>query len=165
MPLFAALCSFSVHNFAASTDPNFGVGQPSGTVSVNESLSDIRRQYVEAVERLGFKAAALESQGVCAKEIARTLVDDRRAIGQYYRSITPEPQREKIARRNLRRYGDEDGPSFRSLLEQAHGTGLCGDEAYNYIVSQAQRTNPHVNRSSRLPFGSALLSLFSSADF
>lgn len=70
--------------------------------------------------------------GARSDEIARALHAERRAIGQRYKDLTPQPLRDQIYSRNLEKYGDPLGPS----IDYLRRAGKSWDD----IIESAKRT-------------------------
>ncbi|MEK6334072.1 MAG: LamG-like jellyroll fold domain-containing protein [Acidobacteriota bacterium] len=86
--------------------------------SVEEGLAILRQSYEAEVKGLADKAAYLKTTGHSVEEIAIQLHAERRALGVKYKDITPPEILQKILERNLRKYGDELGPSIDWLRRQ-----------------------------------------------
>lgn len=51
-----------------------------------------------------------------------------------------------LRERDLRLYGNPDGPTFDQLVQESLERGLRADEVYERIINGAQTTNFEVNR-------------------
>jgi len=82
------------------------------------SLVQLRIAYETDVRGLGTLEQQLASAGRTEEEIARALSSERRAIGARYKDLTPSAEREAIYARNLKKYGDQYGPTVDYLRSQ-----------------------------------------------
>ncbi|MEN1679866.1 MAG: calcium-binding protein [Planctomycetota bacterium] len=96
-----------------------------------KALPALRQQYVDAVEGLSMRAAALRAQGKTSEQIARTLHAERRALGQKFKDRTPPDKLAEIHARNLEKYGDKLGPS----IDYLRGRGKTWED----IIESASR--------------------------
>ena len=71
----------------------------------------LRMEYVNEVRRLHSKLDEMQSEGKNWEEIARTLNQERRDLGEKFKDITPPDLRERIYQRNIERYQDPLGPT------------------------------------------------------
>lgn len=55
-----------------------------------------------------------------------------------------------LQKRDLAKYGNPDGPSFDSLVENNEKLGLVGDEIYKAIIVSSMTVNVGVNKKLRL---------------
>jgi len=90
------------------------------------------QQYVDAVQALSMKAAEMRTAGKSAEEIARALHTERRALGEFYKNLTPADVLKQIYERNLAKYGDKLGPT----IEYLRNKGKTWEE----IIESAFRT-------------------------
>jgi hypothetical protein len=106
------------------------------------SNSEIREWYLEQVSRIDLEDAKLELAGVSVAERARRAYDARLAARQQARRMMGDSKElEVLRRRDLAKYGKEDGPTFEQLLEKHSRRGLPDDAAYKAIIRSASRTN------------------------
>ncbi|CAA6813023.1 MAG: Unknown protein [uncultured Thiotrichaceae bacterium] len=49
-------------------------------------------------------------------------------------------------KRNQKKYGNPDGPSFSYLVKKAQSKGNKGDNAFKAIIQSSSRTNPMYNQ-------------------
>jgi RHS repeat-associated protein len=89
---------------------------PAGGAAEDFSL---RHAYRADVEALKDKGAFMLGYGLPEEFVARTLHAERRALGEKYKDLTPQPLRARIAWRNVGRYQDPLGPSIDWLRD--HG--------------------------------------------
>ena len=113
----------------------------SGLTSIKDS--PLRRAYEADVAHLCDQVPALRQRGLTAPDIARKLHGERRALGERYKDMTPQPLRDRIYEVNRRRYGDPLGPSF-AYLERRHARD-GGPPDYEAIIAGACRPNRDVN--------------------
>jgi RHS repeat-associated protein len=92
----------------------------------------LRSGYKAEVAALGSREASMRAAGASDEAIARSLHAERRAIGERYKNLTPEPLRSEIYKRNLEKYGDRLGPSVEWLLSRG--------KSWKDIIESAKRT-------------------------
>ena len=85
------------------------------STTANTHLTLIRSEYVRQVLALRRLVPIMKAAGYSNEKIARTLYYLRRQIGLKFKSLTPTKQLNKIYKRNLKKYGDELGPSIEYL--------------------------------------------------
>ena len=78
----------------------------------------LRLEYEAVVRGLKELEDKLREEGKSPEEIARTLSRRRRAIGRYYKSISPPEFREKAFKRNIHDFGDKWGPAIKWFLNR-----------------------------------------------
>ncbi|MBN1254276.1 MAG: VCBS repeat-containing protein [Deltaproteobacteria bacterium] len=94
--------------------------------------SALRKSYIAEVEALKEQLLTMEVAGIPRENIAKLLHAQRRALGVKYKNLTPPKKLEEIYQRNLRKYGDQLGPSIEWL--RAKG------KTWNQIIESATET-------------------------
>lgn len=94
----------------------FGFGKKA--TPVGEGVAALRQAYEAEVRTLAEKAAQMKASGRSVEQIAIELHAERRALGVKYKDVTPPEILQKVLERNLRKYGDELGPSIEWLRKQ-----------------------------------------------
>ena len=105
---------------------------PRGDLVAPNGLPPLRQQYVDAVGGIDETVSAMRAAGSSAEDIARAAHAQRRAIGEQFKDLTPDPLRTQIFDRNVQHYGDPLGPSVDWLRD----AGKSWDE----IIESAART-------------------------
>ena len=95
---------------------------------------NIRESYNSEVTGLSKLETQMRAQGKDNETIARTLHQARRDLGEKYKNLTPEAERERIYARNLREYKDRLGPSI-EYLRNVRG------KSWEQIIESAKRTS------------------------
>ena len=91
--------------------------------------------YIASVKAIASGVPALRAAGKSSEQIARIVHGRRRAIQDAARAVTPPGQLRAILARNLRKYGDELGPTMPWLRR----SGKSWDE----IIESASRPGGH----------------------
>jgi hypothetical protein len=71
--------------------------------------------YVEAVQGLGERAAAMRRAGASPEEIARALHAERNALKAQFRGMSPADAVKRFEQRNTEKYGEPLGPTIEQL--------------------------------------------------
>ncbi|NHA06446.1 RHS repeat-associated core domain-containing protein [Mucilaginibacter sp. HC2] len=93
---------------------------------------NLRASYVAEVRGLSKVVDEMRIGGSSSEEIARTVSQMRREIGEKYKAMTPRDELEKIFERNLNKYGDKWGPTIDYLRKQG--------KSWEDIIESALRT-------------------------
>jgi len=93
-------------------DPRFAARQMGLDAEHFVNLPKLRQQYVTQVVSLRYKIPALRQSGLSTEQIARTLSAERRALGVLFKNRTPPAELPGIYARNMKKYGDELGPTI-----------------------------------------------------
>ncbi len=95
-------------------------------------IPELNEQWTK--ERLGVKERARRAYGIRhdARIEARAMMQNKKEV-------------EKLRKRDLKKYGNPDGPTFEYLVEKNRKKGLEGDEIYEGIISSSSRTNSKYN--------------------
>jgi hypothetical protein len=106
------------------------------------SNAEIRENYVAHDQSLGTQNDAWKEEGVSAEDRAHRAYDARFNMRQTSRAMMESPLEVMLLKtRDLFKYGHTSGPTFDQLVQQAHGRGQQGDDAFESIISSSQRTN------------------------
>ena len=108
---------------------------------------EIRRWYNEQVERIEEFNIKWKTEGIVIADRARNAWEIRHNARLMARDMMLD--KEEVAglrARDLKLYGDPDGPTFEYLIREAEMLGLTGDNVFEWIISGAQRTNIEVNK-------------------
>ena len=107
------------------------VCDPNGWVDVF-GLRCLRAEYDSEVKHLKELGEKFLQKGFGEESVAKYLHNKRRALGEYYKNITPRSLRELIYYRNMLKYGDRLGPTY-DFLKQSGKTS-------SEIIESASRT-------------------------
>lgn len=91
------------------------------TYGRNMGESELRQAYMAEVRQLEGQRQQMMDSGMPVEQVARTLWQARRDIGQRYKDATPEALRHFIYEINQGRYGDPLGPKFDYLVGRNNG--------------------------------------------
>jgi RHS repeat-associated protein len=80
--------------------------------------NNIRENYTSAVNKLKSLGELMLKSGVNERNVAKTMNNARRAIGEMFKDITPADLRGFIYKFNEKRYGDKLGPTYEFLKKQ-----------------------------------------------
>ncbi|MDW6025437.1 hypothetical protein SAZ10_27110 [Mesorhizobium sp. BAC0120] len=98
----------------------------------------LRQEYMEKVRDLKTTADNMLAAGMDEGEVAEIVSWKRRALGQEYKELTPEPLQTYIRAVNHKRYGDPLGPTCQAFRERL----LSNKE----IIEKASRPNEEVDK-------------------
>jgi hypothetical protein len=108
--------------------------------------AEIRLWYVEQVQGIAKSVEGLRGKSVALIEVAREAWRLRRAARLEARSKMGQAiEVEFVRARDLKLYGDPDGPSFEQIIERAREKGFSGDGVYEEVIRSALRTDPVTN--------------------
>jgi len=97
--------------FISRAGARLGVAAEGGEIA-------LRAAYEREVGSIADRVAAWAKAGADPEFVPREAWADRRAIGIYYKALTPPELREILFARNLARYGDPLGPTIEYLRAQ-----------------------------------------------
>ena len=131
----------------APTAPSLSA-QTSFPVASGEKISntEVRTWYNKQVATIADRNAEWEKAGFPVDERAFLAWGIRHNARVEAREMM-EKKREvkKLQRRDKRKYGNPDGPTFGYLVEKYQEEGLTGNAIYEAIIESSQRTNKKVN--------------------
>ncbi|MFC7348970.1 hypothetical protein ACFQO9_19810 [Chryseobacterium zhengzhouense] len=102
-----------------------------------KSKGPLREQYMEAVNKLKDEKSRLISEGKTKEEIARSLHQQRRDLGEKFKDATPDDLREWIYKFNEIKYEDKLGPKFNDLLIKSKAKGMTEEQAFDRIIESS----------------------------
>ena len=86
--------------------------------------------------------------GLSLEKRAKKAWETRREARSKARQMMEDPEElEMLRRRDVRFYGNEEGPSFEYLVEQGEKAGLQGDDIYVFIIAASSRSNQEINEA------------------
>jgi len=108
---------------------------------------EIRHWYNEQVEQIDELNIQWTTGGVVITERARKAWETRHNARLLARDMMLDKEEvEGLRARDLKLYGDPNGPTFEDLLREAEMLRLIGDKVFEWIIKGAQRTNTEVNK-------------------
>ena len=89
----------------------------------------------------------MDSAGPSARERAQKAWDLRHTARIAARSMMRDPvEIDILRRRDLKKYGHADGPTFHYLVEKLSEAGFESDQIYEMIVDNSYRTDAELNK-------------------
>jgi hypothetical protein len=108
---------------------------------------EIRHWYNEQVGRIDEYDIQWKAEGIGIAERARKVWEVRHNARLMARDMMLDKEEvEGLRARDLKLYGDPNGPRWEYLIKAAEMLGLTGDNVYEWIIKGAQRTNTAVNK-------------------
>jgi len=112
---------------------------------------EIRTHYLKLTERVERLNAQWVKEGMTAEQRARLAYDIRKNARTTCRAMDHRKAVvEALRARDVKKYGNPDGPTFEALEAKATALGLKGDAVYEEIASSSQRTDAATNASNGL---------------
>lgn len=96
---------------------------------------NLRHRYEAAVEALRGAVSDKRSAGLDEETVAHWVVNERNALKDKYRALTPQPVRERIVAQSAQKHGSAAGPT----VEQLRGQG----KSWSEIIDSATRPGNH----------------------
>ena len=107
--------------------------------------SEIRAWYVKEVCAIADVVEQM-GEGVALPDRARRAFEVRRKLRLKAREMMEDPfEAELLRKRDLKKYGNPDGPSFEQLLQNKTIRGLSEEDAYLSIIRSASRTDTAIS--------------------
>ena len=108
---------------------------------------EIRRWYIDQVSAIPRLNQQWLEQGIAVKERAVRAWRIRHDARIRAREMMEVPEEVELLRqRDIKFYGNPDGPRFEYLVRQAVARGLQGEEIYQSIINGSSRTDEQVNK-------------------
>jgi hypothetical protein len=110
----------------------------------------VRAWYQHEVSKIAELNSKWTARGDAVEERARWVSKLRREARLQARAMMENSSEiEQLRARDLRIYGNPDGPTFEQLVDALRQNGWSGDEVYERIIQGAQTTNPDVDEQLR----------------
>lgn len=107
----------------------------------------VRQWYREQVSEIPLLNQAWIIEAVGVEQRARRAWQIRHNARLGARDLMEDPQEVELLRsRDLKLYGNPDGPSFDDLVKKARDLGFRGDKIYDAIISDSYTTNAEVDK-------------------
>lgn len=104
--------------------------------------SEIRQRYREQIFRITELNAEWIKQGLSVKERAEAAWRHRRAARLAARAMMSDRREAELLRaRDLKIYGNPDGPTYEFLIAKMIEAGLAGNAVYEAIIAGSIRTD------------------------
>ena len=108
---------------------------------------EIRAWYLRKISEIADLDNQSEARGESLKFRALQAWAARRSLRSEARGLMRNPLLGALLQaRDLKRYGNTNGPSFEFLFEKLEAGGVRGDEAYRAIIRSALTTDEGINR-------------------
>jgi hypothetical protein len=112
---------------------------------------EIREWYAEEVARIRILNDQWIQEGLSVQVRAHKAWEIRHASRQRARTMMGmQRQIQLLQKRDLAKYGNPEGPTFDSLVENNEKLGLVGDDIYEAIIVSSMKANIGVNKRLRL---------------
>jgi len=107
----------------------------------------VRQWYKKQVGEVRALNRAWLRKGIGIKQRAIRAWQIRHDARLRARELMENPREVELLRnRDLKIYGDSDGPTFEFLVERAGNLGLRGDKIYEAIINDSYTTNAEVDK-------------------
>ena len=108
---------------------------------------EIRQWYLDEVSAIPRLDQQWLKQGIAVEERAIRAWQIRHDARIRAREMMEVPEEVELLRqRDIKFYGNPDGPSFEYLVRQAGSRGLQGDEIYQSIINSSSLTDEQINK-------------------
>jgi hypothetical protein len=108
---------------------------------------EIRQWYIDQVSTIPRLDQQWLQQGITVEERAIRAWQIRHNTRIRAREMMELPEEVELLRqRDIKFYGNPDGPSFEYLVRQAVARGLQGEEIYQSIIGSSSLTDEQVNK-------------------
>lgn len=106
----------------------------------------IREWYLQQISLIPDLNESWIREGLKPEERARKAWGIRHEARLKARRMMEDPDEvEMLRRRDVRFYGNEEGPTFEYLVNQAEEVGLQGNAIYEFIIATSSKSNVDVN--------------------
>ena len=107
----------------------------------------VRQWYKAEVSRIPMLNEAWISEGLGLEERARKAWEIRHNARLKARDFMTDPKEVSLLQqRDMKKYGNPDGPAFEYLVAEARRRGLNDDSIYEEIIEESSTTNSEVDR-------------------
>ena len=114
--------------------------------AIPQTNAEIRAWYNRQVVIIPALTEQLSREGATAEERAKLAYDIRHRARMYARLLMPDKDEVELLRqRDVKKYGNPDGPTFAYLVEKNQEKGLEGDAVYEAIIESSSRTSAEYN--------------------
>lgn len=108
---------------------------------------EVRQWYKGEVSKIPLLNREWIEDGISTKDCARRAWQIRHNARLRARGLMENPREvEDLRNRDVKVYGNPDGPTFEFLVQKARKLGLRGDKIYEAIISESLVTNVDVNK-------------------
>jgi hypothetical protein len=108
---------------------------------------EVRRWYKHEVGQIPGLNVEWLAEGVGAQDRALRAWQIRHSARLIARELMENPvEVEDLRNRDIKVYGNPEGPSFEFLVEKARKLGLSGDKIYEAIIDESSATNVDVDK-------------------
>ncbi|WNG31838.1 hypothetical protein F0U62_32815 [Cystobacter fuscus] len=110
------------------------------------SNADVRAWYNQKVGEIPALDAQWKAAGLSPEQRARKAAGIRHEARIEARGMMEnKADVDALRARDMKEYGNPDGPTFDDLVNKAKAKGHEGDAVYEYILGSSNRTNAEVN--------------------
>ena len=118
-----------------------------GDALVKLPNTQVRKWYLDQTTMIALDNARWIREGIPLGERARRAHEIRHNARLSARAMMTNPAEVSMLRtRDMKKYGNPDGPTFDQLVKQHRENGHSLEGAYEEVISGSQRTNAAVNR-------------------
>lgn len=109
--------------------------------------AEIRQWYLKRISSIPKLNERWRKEGRSAQEKAKAAWRIRHRARMKARSMmADQTELAQLRDRDLRKYGNADGPTFEFLVERLTKAGLDETEVYDSIITQSYRTDAELNK-------------------
>ena len=108
----------------------------------------IRDWYLEQISQINALNEQMIKENVSLHERAYRLWEFRHNLRlEARKKMRDEDEVDLLRARDMRKYGNPDGPSFEFLFQTAQNEGLTGNAIYEEIILTSARTDTETNKN------------------
>jgi hypothetical protein len=123
------------------------LGNSPTTPNMVMTNKQVRQWYAKQVDKIRLLNESWINDGIGIKQRAINAWQIRHDARLRARHLMANPREVELLRnRDLKLYGDPDGPTFEFLVERAINLGLSDDKIYEAIINDSYKTNPEVDK-------------------
>lgn len=117
------------------------------TAKIPKTNAEIRLWYNDQVVIIPILNKRWIEEGITAKRRAEKAFEIRHQARINARSLMRNRDEvENLRKRDMKKYGNPDGPTFQHLVKLNHEKGFSGNQIYENIVESSSRTSPEYNK-------------------
>lgn len=123
--------------------------QPIQTIqkTIPRTNAEIRQWYNDQVAVISSLNEQWAKEGISLKERAHRAYEIRHKARIGARAMMKDKAEvTMLEKRDMKKYGNPDGPTFKYLVEKNRKKGMSQDESYEAIIGSSERTNSKYNK-------------------
>lgn len=135
----------------ATADTNQGVSSQQVTTQTEKAHpktnAEIRQWYNDQVAPITALNEKWIKEGLSVEERAKRAFEIRHGARIKAREMMQDKEEvAQLQKRDMEKYGNPDGPTFKYLVQKNRDSGMKGDEVYEAILDSSDRTNAEYNK-------------------